>query len=105
MIVFQKSNKIRSIREAINKNESLKICNQAILAKEKDQYLGDFYVGVAHINAQLFPFVLLSGVRCPDFLVTDSFTRGLSGSKERNVGALENVCPWGKKVVGAVEKV
>ena len=42
MIVFQKSNKIRSIREAINKNESLKICNQAILAKEKDQYLSDF---------------------------------------------------------------
>ena len=34
-----------------------------------------FYVGVAHINAQLIPFVLLSGVQ------TDSFTRGLSGSR------------------------
>ena len=45
------------------------------------QFLSCFYVGVAHINAQLFPLFCYC-VWCPDFLVTDSVTRGLSGSKE-----------------------
>ena len=41
LIVFQKSKKINSIREAINKKKILKICNKTILVKEKDAYLGD----------------------------------------------------------------
>ena len=41
IIIFQKGKKIQSVREAINKQKCLKICNQDILVKEKDDYLGD----------------------------------------------------------------
>merc|ERR1712086_334863 len=41
VIIFQKSKKVNIIREAINKQKLLKICDQQILIKEKDDYLGD----------------------------------------------------------------
>ena len=33
--------RINTIREAINKEKSLNICKTTIVAKEKDEYLGD----------------------------------------------------------------
>ena len=39
--MFEKKKKIRSVRESINRLESLKIGNKVIKAKEKDAYLGD----------------------------------------------------------------
>ena len=41
VIIFQKSKQVNLIREAINKQKLLKICDQPILIKEKDDYLGD----------------------------------------------------------------
>ena len=41
LIIFQKGNKIQSVREAINKEKCLKICNEQIMVKEKDDYLGE----------------------------------------------------------------
>ena len=41
VITFVKRNKIESVREAINKKKELKLSNQLIKVKEKDEYLGD----------------------------------------------------------------
>ena len=41
LIVFEKKKKIKCVRELINRQESLKIGNKVIQAKEKDAYLGD----------------------------------------------------------------
>ena len=41
VILFQRGKKIKAVREAINKKKCLKIYDQDILVKEKDDYLGD----------------------------------------------------------------
>ena len=41
LLILQKGNKIQSVREAINKEKCLKICNEQIMVKEKDDYLGE----------------------------------------------------------------
>ena len=41
VLAIGKTNRVSKIREAINKEKKLKIGNQVIVAKEKDEYLGD----------------------------------------------------------------
>ena len=41
VILFQRGKKVKAVREAINKQKCLKIYDQDILVKEKDDYLGD----------------------------------------------------------------
>ena len=41
ILVCEKKNRIGQIREAINKEQSLSIGNETVVAKEKDDYLGD----------------------------------------------------------------
>ena len=41
ILAFEKKNKVGQIRELINSGNSIKIGNQPILAKVKEEYLGD----------------------------------------------------------------
>ena len=41
VLLFDKKNKIGTIRDAINNEKSLKISNQLLKVKEKDEYLGE----------------------------------------------------------------